>query len=340
MSNYIKNGLRDHKIADMHCDMLHYLYEISDGHPEKMGDIGCALPWLIKGGVGFQVMAVYAPTEPGSVEMAKNEISIYEEMTRKFDNILVPITTSMTEVPNLESGKVITALSIESAAGLCEEDEKLDLAFPRVDEILNAGHRIIYISLTHVEENRFGGGNDSKLGLKDDGKSLLEFMDGKQIAVDFSHTSEALANDIIEHIDKKNLNIPVMASHSNFRKLAPIVRNLPENISLEIIRRKGIIGMTFIRRMVGLDGPHLLKEHILHGLELGGENSLCIGADFFYTKNFDDQSRAPFYYEEHEHAGKIPEVFKSLSNDLNENQLKALSSGNAEKFLNKLWFSG
>ncbi|MFH1699695.1 MAG: membrane dipeptidase, partial [Candidatus Zixiibacteriota bacterium] len=315
-------------------------YEIKDGHPEKKDDIGCALPWLIEGNVGFQVMAIYAPTEPGSTVMAKKEIELYETMIQKFNGILVPMTTSMTELPKIEMGKIVTVMSIESAAGLCEEDEKLDIAFSRLNGILNSGHRIIYVSLTHNEENRFGRGNTSKVGLKNDGMRLLEYMDEKRIAVDFSHTSDRLANDILEFLDKKNLNIPVMASHSNFRKLAPVERNLPDEIAREIFKRGGIIGMTFVRKMVGLDGPHLLREHILHGLELGGENSLCIGADFFYTKNFPDQSRAPFYYAEQENAGKIPEFFQLLSNDLSNAQLKLLSSGNAERFLNNLWFSG
>ncbi len=93
-----------------------------------------------------------------------------------------------------------------------EEDEPLDLLFERFD-----AKKWLYISLTWKEENRFGGGDQTMVGLKRNGEVLLEYMDGKDVAIDLSHTSNPLAEGILNHIDKKGLKITTIASHSNFR---------------------------------------------------------------------------------------------------------------------------
>ena len=119
-----------------------------------------------------------------------------------------------------------------------------------MERIIDNVGNLFYIGLTHHLENRFGGGNFSKAGLKDDGKALLDYLDNKQIAVDFSHTSDALAYDILEYISKKNLKIPILASHSNYRPNFDHPRNLPDDIAKEIINQKGLIGLNFVRAFV------------------------------------------------------------------------------------------
>ena len=132
------------------------------------------------------------------------------------------------------------------------------------------------MSLTWNGENRFGGGDGAHIGLKEDGKRLLDWMDEKRIPVDLSHASDLLAHEIIEYIDKKNLSLPVLASHSNFRKIHGTSRNLPDSIAQEIIRKKGVIGINLFMPFVGMDFPKNLVNHIEYGLKLGGDNALCL----------------------------------------------------------------
>ena len=53
-------------IADLHCDMLDYLISEKNVHPDNKEDIGCAIPYLVKGNVKFQVMAMYTAVEKES----------------------------------------------------------------------------------------------------------------------------------------------------------------------------------------------------------------------------------------------------------------------------------
>ena len=71
----------------------------------------------------------------------------------------------------------------------------------------------------------------------------------------------------------------------------------------------------------------------MHGIELGGEKSICFGADFFYTLSHPDKSRIPFYFKEHTDAGKYPEILNSLAGKLNEQQLENLAFGNVVRFM-------
>jgi membrane dipeptidase len=71
----------------------------------------------------------------------------------------------------------------------------------------------------------------------------------------------------------------------------------------------------------------------MHGLKLGGERSLCFGADFFYTDAHPDQSRRPFFHEPQGSAAKYPSILKKLSGKITEEQLTALASNNVLRFL-------
>jgi microsomal dipeptidase-like Zn-dependent dipeptidase len=75
----------------------------------------------------------------------------------------------------------------------------------RLDEIVRACKKLFYISFTHHTENRFGGGNYSdNIGLKKDGEQLLEYMDGKSIAIDFAHASDQLMIDALNILTSIN----------------------------------------------------------------------------------------------------------------------------------------
>lgn len=324
-------------IIDLHCDMLSYLCSVPSANPYSKDDIACAIPWLIAGGVRMQVMAIYTDVRPESMKLASLQASIFSKLLQ--DN---PIDIAFVDHSFLtdwaKQKQVGIIASVENAAGLGNESASWSEIHAQIDSIINQVGKLAYISLTHHTENRFGGGNYTDgIGLKDDGKKLLDFMSGKQIPIDLSHTSDLLAEGILTHIDSQKLEVPVIASHSNFRAIWNHRRNLTDEFAKEIIHRGGIIGVNFLRAFLDTDVPERLFEHILHGFEVGAEKNICFGADFFYTKNFGDPSRIPFYFPLAENAGKYPSLLDSLEIDLTEKQLKGLAFENALNFYQKLW---
>lgn len=324
-------------VFDMHCDLLSYLLEVPNADPAGTQDMGATIPYLQKGNVKLQVMAIYSDVRQGSSLKALHQAQRYCRLFKDYGDYLLPLSRQH-HLQQLVTGSKIGALAaIENAAGLCEEDEPLDKAFERFDAIEHQVDRICYLGITHHTENRFGGGNYSKAGLKEDGKVLLDYLDGKNVAIDLAHTSDALAEGIFTYTEQRNLKIPILASHSNFREVWNHKRNLPKEFVQELIRRRGLIGINFLRAYVNNDKPEALLDHFRWGLEQGAEDLLCFGADFFYTKDFPDKSRHPFYFPEHEDAGKYPELLRTMANGgFSHTQLRKISHENAYNFIGRL----
>ena len=319
-------------IIDTHCDILSYLAKIPNAAPDKSSDIACAIPLLKKGNVKMQVCAIYTNVESGSMESATKQAHRYRDMLRGFSKDVCQVDGDFLASMDLDS-KVGMIAAVENAAGLADEKSPLASAFEQLENLINLTSKIVYISLTHHTENRFGGGNYTEgIGLKDDGKKILDYISDRKIAIDLSHTSDLLAEGILKHIDSNKLQIPVIASHSNMRRIWDHKRNLTDEFAQEVIRRKGIIGINFLRAFLDDKNPERIFDHILHAIEIGGEDCLCFGADFFYTKDFPDKKRHPFYFPLVEDASKYPSFLDELSDLLPQSQLEKLAYKNCQRF--------
>jgi membrane dipeptidase len=321
-------------IADMHCDLLSFMAKIPGADPFDRDQIACAFPWMKDGNVKMQVLAIYTDVNSGSMDLADRQAEIFVDLLRKEVGTVTRFDSAYIQGQPEQIGIIA---SVENAAGFGNETASWPEIYSQFDSIVDKVGQLAYISLTHHTENRFGGGNYTEgIGLKDDGKRLLDYMAGKKIPIDLSHTSDLLAAGILNHIDRHHLPIPVIASHSNFRAIWDHKRNLSDEFAQEIVRRGGIIGVNFLRAFLDPEVPERLFEHFSHGFSLG-DDAICFGADFFYTKDFPDKSRHPFYFPLAENAGKYPALLERLSQSLNKSQLRKLASENVFNFYQKLW---
>lgn len=324
-------------IIDLHCDMLSYLATLQDADPFDPTQIACAIPLLVKGNVKLQVMAIYTDVRAESMHIAMRQAEIFQNLLNQNPDQLTFADSNFLAGWGKQTPIGIIA-AVENAAGLGHEYANWKEIESQLTKILSKVGRLAYISLTHHTENRFGGGNYTDgIGLKDDGKRLLDYLDAKKIPVDLSHTSDVLAEGILNHIDQSKLTIPVIASHSNFRGIWTHLRNLTDEFAKEIVHREGVIGVNFLRAFLDNNVPERLYDHLLHAFTIGADKSICFGADFFYTQDFPDQSRIPFYFPLAENAGKYPSILAHLETELSKDQLKNLAFGNALNFYRKLW---
>lgn len=322
-------------VVDLHCDMLAYLSGGERAHPGNVEDIGCATPHLQEGNVKLQVMAIFSPTGRGSVVAAQRQVRSFERLSSDHGEFFWQPDDFESVLPSPRTG-IVAAL--ENASGLCEEDEPLDVGFARLEGVARETGRVLYISLTHNDENRFGGGNASQTGLKPDGEALLDYIDGRAIAVDLSHASTRLMREVLDFTAKRGRNVPVIASHSNFRSVFDHPRNLPDDVAEEIFRRKGLVGINFVRAFVHPRDPDSFLAHIEHSFKLGGEEALCFGADFFHWKAHPDPQFSPHYFPAYEHAGTYQDLLSSIDAALGADSAAALAYQNAMRFLASLRF--
>ncbi len=283
-------------VVDLHCDLLEYLAHAPGRDPYDEACCVC-FPKLKQGHVIHQVTAIFCETKPGSTQIAEKQINWFHQIAQNVEAItLTP--------------------AFENASGFAEESEPLSVALKRLEGWAQAMHHIAYISLTWNGENRFGGGTGSNKGLKSDGKILIDWMATKGIPIDFSHTSDKLAEEILNYCDAQGLHLPVLASHSNFREICSQERNLPEWLAQELIRRKGVIGLNLFAPFIHKTDPTALIRHVEYGLSLGGHETLCFGADFFHASDMEALLKKHHcttpYFPRYSNASCYPHLLEDL----------------------------
>lgn len=326
-------------IFDLHCDLLSYLATVKGADVNKQDEIGAAVPHLKAGKVKLQVMAVYTDTVPGSSQWGMKQVELYNQLSSLTGNYFQPVSGSFLSYKELnDQPGCSTLLAMENAAGFCEEDDRLDAGLNKLEKIIDLAGPLAYIILTHHYENRFGGGNYAEVGLKPDGEVLLDFLHTKKIPVDLAHTSDALAYGILNYIDKRSLDVPVIASHSNFRKVHEHPRNLPDELAVEIVNRGGLIGINFLRNYINDNDPGVLYKHIEHAQDLGASASLAFGADFFYALHHPDPSRYPIYFVGQDNASCYQKILKDLEDiGFSEAFCNGIASKNAMRYYSTLF---
>lgn len=164
--------------------------------------------------------------------------------------------------------KVSAILSVENASVLNGE-------IKNIEKLSECGVKIA--SFTWNGENELGYGQSINRGLKAFGKECIPVFEEHNITIDVSHISDKGFEDIAKLSTK-----PFIATHSNSRKICNHKRNLTDEQILEIIKRKGLIGINFYKEFLNKENASYndILKHAEHILALGGENVLAIGTDF------------------------------------------------------------
>lgn len=328
-------------IIDLHCDLLVYL-QSKNLATAYDSEVNCSIPQLRRGGVKTQICAIYANgDDPKSVERGKRQINIFNWLPEKYLGEFRFVDRDWWEDMMIHP-EIGIMPAVEGASAICDATEPLEMAFKRLQYIEDNICKIAYLSLTWNEENRFGGGALNPAGLKNDGKELIKWMAVHHIPIDLSHTSDVLAFDILNFIDQNNLQIPVIASHSNCRRIADAPRNLPDELILEIFKRGGIIGINFMREFIGKDSIMGFCRQLEYMIKLGGKEHVVMGADFFYGQDKKSAYYRPIeeqYHPEFRNASCYPELIDLWRKELglSPEEIDRIAHGNASRFFETLY---
>lgn len=326
----------DIPVIDLHNDLLSF-FTFKPGRSIDDPLSRSSITQLREGSIKLQTLAIFTTTGEKSVEEARDQIDCYRKLLNEH-----PLAFAACRFPFDAQGPIKVLPAFENASSFASEDEPLRNAIERLENYIRSIGPFFYITLTWNDENRFGGGNMTTVGLKEDGKRLLEWMDGKRIAVDMSHTSDKFAYEMIDFIDKNGLDIPIIASHSNFRAISNYPRNLPDDLAKEIVRRKGLIGLNFFAPFIHDTDPSAILRHVEYGLSLGAENALSFGADFFCDTDFpslmNKYQRTVAYYPGLDNSSVYPGLLGLFAQKigLQEEQLLNIASRNALRFLDRI----
>lgn len=135
------------------------------------------------------------------------------------------------------------------------------------------------IALTWNYANHIAGGVlDKEYGITKFGEQVIKEMNKLNIFLDVSHLNDKSFFEAVKFTEK-----PIIATHSNSRTVCPNLRNLTDEQFKIIIRSGGCVGINFYPYFLSGNKYACIDDivrHIEHFMELGGENSVGLGADF------------------------------------------------------------
>lgn len=156
---------------------------------------------------------------------------------------------------NREQGMMSAILTLEGTAGIDYNPELLE-------DLHMIGFRIA--SLGWNEKNPLTGSNVTGGGLTDQGREFVREAQRLGILVDVSHISDEGFWDIMKITDS-----PIIATHSNSRRLCGHSRNLTDDMFKAICETGGVAGYNMCDEFTG-ENPTIdtVCDHIFHFLEL------------------------------------------------------------------------
>ena len=171
-------------------------------------------------------------------------------------------------------------LAVEGGDLLCGKLERVDVLASRSVKIF-----------TPVWQGNccIGGAYDTVKGLTPFGFAVIERCFSLGIVPDLSHASDRMFEEIYSLA--KSIGKPMIASHSCSRELCRHPRNLSDEMARRIAETDGVIGVNLVAEHLGEPSLDAVVHHILHLINVAGEDRVCLGCDFDGTDSLPKEIR-------------------------------------------------
>ncbi|CAH0346110.1 dipeptidase [Bacillus sp. CECT 9360] len=259
------------KIFDAHCDVLMKMFidpTISFLDSEKLH---ITYQSLTETGGKVQCFAIYVP-EAIHPDMrfiaALYMVDIFYEKVLTMPNM--KLVTSKEDIESLLDDQIGVVLTLEGCDCIGDDLVKLNT-------LVRLG--VSSVGLTWNFANLVADGALEKRGggLTGFGENVVKTLNRHAIWCDVSHLSEQAFWDVIEIAD-----YPI-ASHSNAFRICPHPRNLKDDQIKALLKKKGVIGVTFMPRFL-TKKPFAYIADVLNQIDyiasLGGGSQIGLGSDF------------------------------------------------------------
>jgi len=233
------------------------------------------IPRLVRGKVGAQFWSVYAPCScqgKDAVRVTLEQIDVVKKMTRAYSASLANAYTAKDIMDNFAAKKISSLIGVEGA-------HQIDGSIATLRLFYELGAR--YMTLTHQCNNEVADSahnlcadnTDCRLGTCDSGEctqdqteGITEFgrvvlleMNRLGMLIDISHVSAISM--------RRALNIslaPVIFSHSNAYALCSNVRNVPDDVLIQLQANGGIIMLAFLSDFINCSRNSTMAQLIDH----------------------------------------------------------------------------
>lgn len=267
---------------DMHCDTLWKVMKEPGRHELRKSNLCVDVEKMRECGCKAQIFACFIHRDDflgedryeKGYEFALDTIALGKKEFGKNQENLSFVTSYEEMEANEKAGKISAFLSIEEGGIL---NGKLE----RLETLYQEGIRMI--TLTWNYENCLGYPNAKEhdrmqLGLKPFGVEVVKKMNALGMVIDVYHLSDGGFSDVLKYSEK-----PVVATHSNCRKLCSHQRNLTDDMIQRMAEKGGISGVNFAPFFLkdqGMVSAEDVADHVYHMYQVGGEDFPALGTDF------------------------------------------------------------
>lgn len=173
-----------------------------------------------------------------------------------------------------------------------------DMTERRLYALHDAGVRVMAIAYSGTTE--YGNGFAEPLGgLTKKGQRLLQMMGDSGMILDLSHANHRTAEDVLSFIERRNLPLKVMASHSGATTVYKHPRNLPDDLLRAIAESGGYVGVpaiTFLLTSKRVDNLYIANfvQHIGHIAVVCGIRHVGIGSDCLHANQTQEEAERQY----------------------------------------------
>lgn len=213
----------------------------------------------------FTSEAESKPVKP--VELFEREmVSILRELEKHSEIMRLAYSADDIE-RNIRDGLMSAVLTIEGPAGFGYDPELLP-------DLYAVGFRMT--TLGWNDANPLVGSHSTGGGLREEGREFVKKAQSLGMLIDVSHISDEGFWDIMDMT-----SAPVIASHSNSRKVCGHSRNLTDEMFTQICQCDGVAGINLYKDFVGGNGDlDAVCDHIFHFLALDPDGKhIALGGD-------------------------------------------------------------
>jgi len=226
---------------DMHADTVQFMLDEGADINVRRDDTHLDAPRMREGGLDAQFFSIWVEPEAygaggaGAIKRADEQIAAVRSLAERHPETWVLAETSADIRRAASEGKLAALLGLEGGYPV---DERLEM----VERYYRMGVR--YITLTWTQSLPWAGSSGDAAGrgrgLSEFGRGVVREMNRLGMLVDVSHVSDETFWDVVETTSR-----PIVATHSNARSIAPVPRNMTDDMIRAVARTGGVVCVVF-----------------------------------------------------------------------------------------------
>jgi membrane dipeptidase len=269
-------------VLDLHADTAKLMdklgYDLSVRHdrpmPTRMNVVGHVdLPRLREGGMAGQFFSFWTTPYPerGCAKAVTTQLDALDRAMEKHPEQLAWTRTGADVRAAKKAGKI-------AALGGIEGGQALEGTLETIEAFSRRGVR--YLGLLHFSANAIGRpakgrGSDPLAGLTSFGRDVVRECERCGVIVDLAHINRKGYFDALELA-----TVPPMVSHTGVLGVHEHWRNIDDEQIRALADKGGCIGIIFSRKYLGSASIESVVDHILHVIDVAGDDVPALGSDF------------------------------------------------------------